>query len=183
MAEAIVTMSSVVGSMELLAEQSLPIATVTMSRVVGSANIMVSIPPVARISMSRIVGKCRILVANESDEWAAAGLPPPRVSGYSYRKDAGLMRTNMYSGLVRQRRQWDDGRRQVTLNVDLTLNELGLLMVFLDSVDYQWFSIGLVTSDNANSGRAVHTARVMDNPSFSDFKEQMCTALLNVELR
>ena len=67
----------------------------------------------------------------------------PTVVGYSYRTDAGLVRTPMTDGVIRQRRQWITARQELTLRFVLSREEVIAAQAFISSVAADWWSLPL----------------------------------------
>lgn len=117
-----------------------------------------------------------------ADDWGNAGFPLPRIQDYSYSRDAGLERTEMYSGATRQRRRWTDGRRNATVSFEIPTSDLYELEQFLTNISYAWFGMPLVTGDNATDIAEAHTVRVTADPTFGDVYGENVTVSLAIEL-
>jgi len=116
-----------------------------------------------------------------ADDWFMAGFPLPKLQGYTYNRDAGLQRTEMYSGATRQRRRWVDGRRTATVSFEIPNSDLYALEQFLTNISYDWFGMSLVTGDNTTQIAEPHTVRVKEDPSFGDLYGEMITVNLEIE--
>lgn len=105
----------------------------------------------------------------------------PTVSGYGYSPDAGLVRTEMTDGVVRQRRKWTNARLTITLRFELKKACLLTVEEFITSVGADWWVIYLLTG-KAGSEFELHTVRIVDNPKINMLSGQnMFEYLLTVE--
>lgn len=133
-------------------------------------------------SLSSAAGVVRGRGRSFADDWAMAGFPLPRMEGYAYAREAGVVRVDMYSGRSRQRRRWIDGRRQADVTFVIPFAKLYALEQFLDLMGYDWFGMGLVTGDNTVATVEAHTVRVMDDPAFGEISGHDIIVTLAIEL-
>ena len=63
-------------------------------------------------------------------------LPSPTIQGYGFEIDAGLLRTPMDSGTVRQRRRWKNNWHTFQLRWVVTVPQLHTLMAAIDDHGY-----------------------------------------------
>lgn len=88
----------------------------------------------------------------------------PTVTGYSYSPDAGLVRTEMTDGVVRQRRKWGTVRNVLNLRFVLTPQELAAADLFFETTGGDWFTCTLVSGLGGGTA-ATHQIRLIDNPT------------------
>lgn len=91
----------------------------------------------------------------------------PTVTGYSYSPDAGLVRTEMTDGVVRQRRKWGTVRNVLNLRFVLTPQELAAADLFFETAGGDWFTCALVSGLGSFEGEnpVTHKVRLIDNPT------------------
>ena len=87
----------------------------------------------------------------------------PTVTGYSYRTDAGLVRTPMTDGVIRQRRRWRNARATLNLRFVFDLEELAAADAFLAEVGADWWTITLLTGQGGATP-VLHTVRLTADP-------------------
>lgn len=104
--------------------------------------------------------KAAATAKTEGDMWGSLGLPHPTISGYSVRADRGLVRTDMESGYVRQRRKYKDAFREVTLTVELARSQLNIFEEFVNSRGVGWTTMKLLTEDTATTKAEPHLVRI-----------------------
>lgn len=139
--------------------------------------------PGVRGSVKNVIGGTRITGFPATDVWSTAGFECPIVTEYKYSKDAGLRRTQMESGLVRQRRRWADGRRTANVSCRIKQTQIPQIDAFLVSIQYGAFTMGLITGDNSTNTPELHTVRVKENPIFNTFQGLYCKCNLIIEIR
>lgn len=98
-------------------------------------------------------------------DWTDAGLPCPLSNGYSYRIDAGLLRTRQAVGYQNQERQWRTRPETFTLSFLLDAEKLQEFTAFVNAAGYSWFTMPLVTSSNGYATPIDTTVRLT-----SDFR-------------
>jgi hypothetical protein len=130
-----------------------------------------------------LIGKFRAVAINGSDPWAAQGFPPPHLESYRYSGGPYLIRTGMESGVVRQRRSWNDRYREGTVSFTILREQLGGVEKFLDEYGYDWFNMGLVTGDNAETDLVPHSVRVKANPAFAEVFGDTIKMTLTLDIR
>lgn len=96
-------------------------------------------------------------------DWSTLGLPLPNWSGYGYRVDAGLIRTPMDSGYVRQRRRWTHRPRTFGLTWSVTADELQVIEEVLDAHGYAGLWLPLVTGLYGLREPLPHLVRVISD--------------------
>ncbi len=136
----------------------------------------------ARVALASASGRVGGRIRSLGDPWTLAGFPLPRLSGYTYSRDAGLQRTKMHSGATRQRRKWNNGRRNATVSFELETSLLYRFEEYLASYGYDWFNLPMVTGDNASSLQELHVVRVTGDPTYGDLYGENITVTLPVEL-
>ena len=99
--------------------------------------------------------------AGDSDGYRLSALCPT-VTGYHYRTDAGLVRTPMTDGVIRQRRRWTTARQELALRFVLDSEELRAAAEFWDTMGPDWFTMSLVTGRAV--GPSLHTVRLIADP-------------------
>lgn len=87
----------------------------------------------------------------------------PTVTGYRYVTDAGLVRTSMEDGVIRQRRQWAAARLTLDLRFVLSLEEVYAADAFLAEIGPEWWTINLITGYQGGAAE-LHTVRLISNP-------------------
>ena len=87
----------------------------------------------------------------------------PTVEGFSYSPDAGLVRSEMQDGVVRQRRKWTNARIALNLRFKLSKKCLIEMEKFIESVGGDWWTIYLITGKSGSTPK-LHTVRLIDNP-------------------
>ena len=88
----------------------------------------------------------------------------PTVTGYSYSPDAGLVRTEMTDGVVRQRRKWGTVRNVLNLRFVLTPAELAAADLFFETAGGDWFTCTMVSGLGGGTP-SMHQIRLIDNPT------------------
>lgn len=97
------------------------------------------------------------------ERWDTYNLPLPKMSGYGYTVDAGLIRTPMDSGYHYQRRRWDNRPTQFTLTFELSTAELQTVSEWINTYGYTWFYMPLISGANGMPQPMDHLVRFMDN--------------------
>lgn len=87
----------------------------------------------------------------------------PTVAGYGYTPDAGLVRTEMQDGVIRQRRRWKNARLTINLRFQLTQQCLAAADQFFVSTGSNWFTIEIITGKKGPE-RELHTVRLISDP-------------------
>jgi hypothetical protein len=96
-------------------------------------------------------------------DWSRLGLPLPNWDGYGYRVDAGLIRTPMDSGHVRQRRRWTHRPHTFSLTWRVRADELQVISEVLDQHGYSGLWIPLVTGLYGLREPLPHLVRVISD--------------------
>lgn len=180
--EAQVSISRVIGSVNVSTTDSSEEASLAISRIIGTVSVVAGRPVGATIGLSPIIGKIKVEVDKFSD-WSLAGFPLPLVSGYQYAANDSLVRTQMASGEYRQRRRWRDGYRkaQVTFEIDRAL--IASFETFLDAQGAGWFTMPMVTGDNSSAVAVSHPVRLTGNISVGSLYGDIVQVTLPLEIR
>lgn len=156
-----VAVSKVVGQVTAQAALPVPRATVAVSRVVGAVAARAYEVRQTQGAITRVVGRVAPLVLNWSDVWTAAGFPIPNREGYGYARRYGLVHTKMRSGKTRQRRKWVNGYGEMTVVVDIPLDQLDDFEASISGYSYAWFTMPLITGANLSSVPEAHNVRIV----------------------
>jgi hypothetical protein len=162
---------------------SVPEAWGALESPLGPPTGILSGPKRALGEIASPLGAIRGVAHSQASGWEIQGLPPPRMTGYEYHRDAGLTRAQWLSGVTRQRRRWLDGRRIATVAVELDTSLLNAFETNLNSFGYDWFNLPMVTGDNTDNLAKLHLVRVIDKPSFGEIYGETITASFTVELQ
>jgi len=177
-----IAIDSPLGAPALVAWQPVQGARIALDSPLGTVHIVAVQPVQARIALDSPLGAPRMLVQPLGDQWADAGFPLPNLSGYAYSRDAGLVRTQMQSGAVRQRRRWTVGRRTATITFPIATDMLYALEEFVNQQGPAWFTMGLVTGDNSSQVAAPHVVRITANPAYSSLQGETIEVALSLEI-
>lgn len=115
--------------------------------------------------------------------WSSTGIGAPHTQTYTYLADRGLVRTEMDSGIFRQRRKWTNGYRTATITFHLLPDQLARFEGFLSGYGYDWFVIPLITESNAGATLQDHTIRAVSDPSFGSLYGDAVEVSLQVEIQ
>lgn len=134
---------------------------------------------------SCIVGIVKAAAYNNADVWSLSGFPAPKVEGYSYSRDAGIVRTKFRSGNTRQRVKWDDGRRNATVSFNIELSKLSAMEAFVNNRGYDWFTMGIITEDNLTDYLRAHLVRITseEGPRYGNIYGDTIEVAFEIELQ
>lgn len=162
-----VKISDLIGNIKPLITVVTPEVRCLLPNLIGIISAQAIIAPRVRVKFLPLfelyarIERVRIFVNPNVDHWAANGFPPLNAD-YTYTKPAGLVRTQMDSGYVRQRRKWNgESYRTVTLNCTIKVSSLQTLSTFLSTFNYDWFSAVLVTEDSGSQEGSNHFIRII----------------------
>ena len=177
-----IAISRVVGDVTLLGGNTATEIKAVVSRVVGDVTALAQTINGVQVAISNVLGPVRALVTHEGDEWSDADLPCPLLRPWTYRKNAGIIRTPMLSGQPRQRKLHTDGRRYGTVEVRLKENQIYDAEDFIASKGFDWFTMSLATEDNTSTTAEPHTLRIINNPEVRSAVGDGLQLLISVEL-
>lgn len=148
----------------------------------GAVAVRVGIITESTVRLASPLGAIATRVLSKGDPWGSAGLPLPRMQDYQYTKDVKLVRAEMSSGGIRQRRRWVNSRRQATVSFEIPVSSLHTMEQFLTTTGYTWFGMRIVTGDSLSEIADVHSVRVIGNPTFGEMYGENIVATLLLEV-
>lgn len=179
-----------IGAIAALARMLLTTLDVSLPSPIGEILLTARLIPATQVSLPSPIGAINLLLKVEGDAWTGLwpdscgfSAPRPRLSGYTYSRDAGLQRTKMLSGATRQRRRWTDGRRKAQISVEVPTGALYVFEEFLANFGYSWFLMPLVTGDNGGPTAELHSVRVIADPTFGEVVGETVVATLEIEIQ
>lgn len=95
--------------------------------------------------------------------WDELDLPTPKLSGYSYTVDAGLVRTPMDSGYHNQRRRWTNRPTRFNLTFEVSTAELQTVSEVVNEYGYDWLYMPLISGANGMPKPMDHVVRFMSD--------------------
>jgi hypothetical protein len=189
---AIVTVSRVIGSVRLLAGLVPRDAYASVSRIVGAVKILTGAALSVQVAVGRIIGAVRLRGTPLGSPW----LPPPSevpgaedhslpclsAGGYRYSNSPGLIRTQMESGVVRQRRKWGPTIREATASAVMTSAQLVDMETVLAAVGAGWWNLPMVTGGSAGVPE-MHVVRLTGPVSIRALGAHLYEVALPLEIR
>lgn len=179
-----------IGAISAFARMLLTTLDVSLPSPIGEILLTARLIPATQVALPSPIGAINILIEVEGDAWTELwpdscgfSAPRPRLSGYTYSRDAGLQRTKMLSGATRQRRRWTDGRRKAQISVEVPTGALYVFEEFIANFGYNWFLMPLVTGDNGGPTAELHSVRVIADPTFGEVVGETIVATLDIELQ
>ena len=173
---------SPLGDLKVLAGPVVRRALVALPSPLGVLAAVGDVPRAAWLALPSPLGALRVWAQSFVDAWGSAGFPLPRIQGYSYQRDAGLIRTKMLSGANIQRRKWTDAYRQASVSFEIPTSLLYEMEAFIDEQGYDWFGMKLVTGDNYDLNAEIHQVRVISDPSYGDVYGENIVVTLSLEV-
>ena len=96
--------------------------------------------------------------------WTDLGLPLPNASGYSYLRDAALVRSPFVSAMQDQSQRNTNWRKTFEISWNLTLEQLPIAEQYLLQYGYSWFDIELLSNETpVNDVISLHKVRLTSN--------------------
>ncbi len=142
-----VSISRVIGSVEVVAGLGSSRVWANVARVIGAVSPIVVLRQEVRISTSPIVGPVRAVIRPTGSIWVDSGLPCIMQDQYEYANEPGLSRTLMQDGDVRQRVRWLGHPRPLSIRVTLDLDQMVDLETLIETVGPSMWNLPLITGD------------------------------------
>jgi len=187
--------SRVIGSVQLLARLVTRDARVSVSRVIGSVKILTGAALAARVAVSRVIGAVRlrgsVLGSPWTEPWTPpgaesgsefGGLPCPTLEGYQYQNAPGLVRTEMESGVIRQRKRWGLSVRPALARVVLTGAQLVQMEAVFVAAGAAWWNLPMVTG-SSDGAVAMHSVRLSGPVQVRALAADVFEVLLPLEIQ
>ncbi len=158
-------------------------AYIQVRSLIGAVRARVGKRAQGMVSVRSVIGRVRGMAEVTSLGWLGANLPLPLVSGYQYGANDLLVRTQMASGVYRQRRQWRDGYRTASMTFEIDRVRLSEIEEFLNEHGSDWFQMPLVTGDNPSAVAITHTVRLAGNPSVSSLQANQIQVTIPLDIQ
>lgn len=155
------TFAPLIGRPRIAARLPVPKAVATVTRVVGAVKPTLFPSPDVLVSVGPVIGRTRIKCLSNVDSWTAAGYPLPSRDGYGVTGNAGIHRTPMRSGKIRQRRKWTAGHGTADITIDLPTSLLNKFEYDVSRYGHNWFTMPMVTGGNSGVTAEPHTVRII----------------------
>jgi hypothetical protein len=104
------------------------------------------------------------------------------MEGYQYQNAPGLVRTEMESGVIRQRLRWAAGGRPASVRVLLSGAQLVQMEGVLAAVGDSWWNLPLVTGSSSGAV-AVHTVRLTSSVAVRALATDWFEVILPLEIQ
>ena len=115
-----------------------------------------------------------------------ASMVEPTIAAYSIGVDMGVLRTQIRSGIPRQRRRHRTMPQKFTFSFVIKINDLDVWQEWVNDFAYEWFEINIMSylTNNGTDGKACspHTVRFISDIALSAFDYDHFNVTVNAEM-